>query len=93
MLKYEELEKQIIELRGNTEKRDKMYQLIMDITKDDFDNMDLCRKLLKGKDINKMSENKQAQLLSKIKGIFGRQSSNCDANSSSLLNWIEYIQD
>ncbi len=91
MLRYEELEKEIISFRGNTEKRDKMYQLIFDITKDDFDNIDLCRKLIKGKDINKMSENKQAQLLSKVQGMFGRYSANCD-NSSTLLNWMEYIQ-
>ncbi|MEG2056805.1 MAG: hypothetical protein RRZ84_02705 [Romboutsia sp.] len=92
MLKHEELEKKIIALRADTTKRYKMYQVILEITQDDFDNMSLCRKLIKGKDINKMSSVKQAQLLSKIKGIFGRHSANCD-EYSTLNSWIEYIQE
>ncbi|MDB8790867.1 hypothetical protein PN398_09030 [Romboutsia sp. 1001216sp1] len=92
MLKHEELEKEIVALRANTTKKDKMYQLILEITQDDFDNMDLCRKLIRGKDINKMSSVKQTQLLTKIKGIFGRHSAECDGYST-LQSWIEYIQD
>lgn len=92
MLKHEELEKEIIALRADTTKSDKMYQLILEITQDDFENMDLCRKLIKSKDVNKMSTIKQAQLLTKIKGIFGRHSAECNG-CSTLQSWIEYIQD
>lgn len=92
MLKNEELEKEIIALRADTTKKDKMYQMILEITQDDFDNMDLCRKLIKGKDVSKMSTIKQTQLLNKIKNIFGRHSANCDG-CSTLMSWIEYIQD
>lgn len=92
MLKYEELEKEIIALRADTGKKDKMHQMILEITQDDFENMDLCRKLIKGKDVNKMSTIKQAQLLTKIKSIFGRHSAECDG-CSTLQSWIEYIQD
>lgn len=92
MLKHEELEKEIMTLRADTTKKDKMYQMILEITQEDLENMDLCRKLIKGKDTNKMSEIKQAQLLSKIKGIFGRHSAECDG-CSTLASWIEYIQD
>lgn len=92
MLRHEQLEKEIIALRADTIRKDKMYQLILKITQDDFDNIDLCRKLIKGKDVNKMSTIKQTQLLSKIKGIFGRHSANCDG-CSTLSVWIEYMQD
>lgn len=92
MLRHEQLEKEIIALRADTTKKDKMYQLILEITHDDFDNIDLCRKLIKGKDLNKMSTVKQTQLLSKIKGLFGRHSANCDGYST-LPSWIEYMQD
>ncbi|CEN94315.1 hypothetical protein [Paraclostridium sordellii] len=92
MLKHEKLEKEIISLRADITKRDKMYQMILDITENDLDNMDLCRKLIKGKDVNKMSSVKQSQLLTKIKNIFGRHSANCDGDST-LLAWSKYIQD
>lgn len=89
-MKFEKLEEEIIKLRESNSNRDLIYKKVLEITENDLDNMDLCMKLLKVKDLDKLSATKKIQLLNKIKNIFGRKSPNCD-NSSTLEDWVEYI--
>ena len=89
-MKFKKLEEEIIDLRESNSNRDLMYKKVLEITENDLDNMDLCRKLLKVKDLDKLSATKKIQLLNKIKNIFGRKSPNCD-NNSTLEDWIGYI--
>lgn len=93
MLKYEQLENEIINLKKSNSFRDKerMYRKILEATKEDFDKLEVARDLLKINSSSKYINSSHNKLIKKFQNLFQRKSVNFDGNES-LESWLLYIE-
>lgn len=93
MLKYEQLENEIINLKKLNSFRDKerMYRKILEATKEDFDKLEVARDLLKINSSSKYINSSHNKLIKKFQNLFQRKSVNFDGDES-LESWLLYIE-
>lgn len=89
-MKFEQLEQEVIKVRCNKDLKEKMYSLILEITENDLNNMDIARKLIKNKKLENVIQ--QQKMINKLQVLFERKSANIDGDCS-FGTWMAYIED